>query len=82
MIHNLTLALHGWGMRWKDSSSLYMTCGEIARADCAGYIPASEDLLIPACSEFQSFSMRRVCRMTILGHEIYSTYLLPAHPDV
>eukprot|EP00959_Pyramimonas_sp_CCMP1952_P087852 1838275-Pyramimonas_sp.AAC.1 len=59
-----------------------MTCGEIWKTDCTGYIPASEGLLIPACSEFQGFSMRRVCRMNVLGRGIYSTYLLPAHPDV
>eukprot|EP00959_Pyramimonas_sp_CCMP1952_P357157 7478522-Pyramimonas_sp.AAC.1 len=69
-------------MRWKDSSVLYMTCGEITRTDGDGHIPASEDLIIPACSGFQSFSLRRVCRMKVLGHDIYSTYLLPAHHDV
>eukprot|EP00959_Pyramimonas_sp_CCMP1952_P034791 728897-Pyramimonas_sp.AAC.1 len=81
MMRGLTLPLRDWGMRWEDSSLLYMTCGEFARTDGDGHIPASEDLLIPACSGFRSFSMRRVCRMKVLCHEIYSTYLLPAHPD-
>eukprot|EP00959_Pyramimonas_sp_CCMP1952_P110497 2311624-Pyramimonas_sp.AAC.1 len=81
MMHDLTLPLHDWGVR-KDSSRLYMTCGEIARTDGYGHIRASVDLLIPACSGFRSFSMRRVCRIKVLGDEVFSTYLLPAHPDV
>eukprot|EP00959_Pyramimonas_sp_CCMP1952_P081278 1698022-Pyramimonas_sp.AAC.1 len=63
MTHDLTLPLHDWGVRWKDSSLLYMTCRGIAETDCIGYILTSEGLIIPACSEFQSFSIVRVCRM-------------------
>eukprot|EP00959_Pyramimonas_sp_CCMP1952_P415037 8696127-Pyramimonas_sp.AAC.1 len=81
MIHGLPLPLHDWGMRWKASSLLYMTCGEIATTDGDGHIPASEDLIIPACSGFQSFSMRRVCRKKASSQDIYSSYRLPAHPD-
>eukprot|EP00959_Pyramimonas_sp_CCMP1952_P447897 9378772-Pyramimonas_sp.AAC.1 len=68
MIHDRTLPLHDWGMRWKDGSLLYMTSGEIARTDGDGHIPASGDLKIPACPGFQSFSMRRACRMKVSGH--------------
>eukprot|EP00959_Pyramimonas_sp_CCMP1952_P425459 8912537-Pyramimonas_sp.AAC.1 len=71
MIHDLTLPLHNRGMRWNNSSLLHMTCGELATVGCNGEILTRGDLVIPACTQFESFSLRRVCKISVLGQEIY-----------
>ncbi|CAK0874152.1 unnamed protein product [Prorocentrum cordatum] len=79
MIHDLTLPLASFGMTWKASSLLFMTCGLAPRFNADGVILPEEDLIVTT-SEVLRF--RRVSSMNVLGVEIHSEFNTPTHPDV
>eukprot|EP00959_Pyramimonas_sp_CCMP1952_P175978 3677506-Pyramimonas_sp.AAC.1 len=80
MIHDLTVRLHDFGMRWKTSSLLYMVFGADAARDAEGLILSSADLLVPFMNNVMRF--RRVTEMTVLGVQLFSDYKYSSHLDV
>ena len=80
MIHDLTVRLYDFGMRWKPSSLLYMVFGAEAARNAEGVILSSADLLVPFQNDVMRF--RRVTEMTVLGIQLFSDYKYSSHLDV
>jgi len=83
MLHGLTTHLHDYGMRWKESSLLYMVFGAAPPRDAEGEMLPSLDLVLSMGSEsFGVYRFRRVTEMGVLGAHVCSELHVNEHPDL
>ncbi|CAK0900484.1 unnamed protein product, partial [Prorocentrum cordatum] len=83
MLYGLTTQLHDYGMKWEESSLLYMVFGVEPPRDVEGEILCTADLVLSMGSEESGvYRFRRTTEMDVLGAHICSELHVNEHPDL